>query len=73
MKELAHRPLHKNSDREDFRNRPIQLLRVLLYKLFTKIMRACLSRTLDEAQSAILRERLGSMDCIQTVSRIIEL
>ncbi len=67
--------LHKKGEREDIRNyRPICLLSVL-YKLFTKIILARISRTLDEAQpqeQAGFRKGFSCMDHIQTVSRVIE-
>ena len=67
--------LYKKGNREDIRNyRPICLLSVL-YKLFTKIILARISRTLDEAQpqeQAGFRKGFSCMDHIQTVSRVIE-
>ena len=67
--------LHKKGDRNDLRNyRPISLLSVL-YKLFTKIILARISRTLDEAQpyeQAGFRQGFSCMDHIQTVAMVIE-
>ncbi|KAE9416575.1 hypothetical protein Angca_007480, partial [Angiostrongylus cantonensis] len=66
--------LPKKGDRRDLRNyRPICLLSVL-YKLFTKTILSCISRTLDEAQpveQAGFRKGFCCMDHIQTVSRVI--
>ena len=67
--------LYKKGEREDIGNyHPICLLCVL-YKLFTKIILARISRTLDEAQpqeQAGFRKGFSCMDHIQTVSRVIE-
>ena len=67
--------LHKKGDRDDLRNyHPISLLSVL-YKLFTKIILARISRTLDEAQPyerARLCQGFSCMDHIQTVAMVIE-
>ncbi|KAE9413785.1 hypothetical protein Angca_007815, partial [Angiostrongylus cantonensis] len=67
--------LPKKGDRKDLRNyRPICLLSVL-YKLFTKIILARISRALNEAQpieQAGFRKEFCCMDHIQTASRFIE-
>ncbi|KAE9419848.1 hypothetical protein Angca_004248, partial [Angiostrongylus cantonensis] len=66
--------LSKKGDRKDLRSyRPICLLNVL-YKLFTKTILSCISRTLDKApvEQAGFRKGFCYMDHIQTVSRLIE-